>query len=188
MNTLKVSQKNAIIEQIYKRLYWDKRVSMVDIQIESTGGEITVRGIVDSYIKKNAALEVVLATEGVRGVNDQVVVNLSLRRPDAEIKSIIRREIDSFSLSHVENIQVNVLDAIVKLSGRVYQKCLKALAASLCWELSGVKDCLNQIVILAPSEGAPAKISVARAKKSLVRPAYEAPFSEHLAYCASQLC
>ena len=146
-----------IMNRICQKLYWDKRVSMTDIRVEADRGIITIKGVVDSDFKKRAALEVVATTDGVWNVKDEIVVKPNLVRSDDELKATILEEFNGFTLMPDERIVVTVHEGVAKLTGRVHQKRIKALAASFCWELSGVRDCLNQIVLIGSPTGLPAQ-------------------------------
>ena len=138
-----------LLERIWKRLYWDKRVSMVDVKVDCghSPGSVIVSGVVDSMFKQEAALELVRNTDGVHTVEDMLSVQLGLHRSDETIRAIIEMELKDVPWQRGEVVHVVVFGGVVKLTGVVYRKRTKAMAAGFCWELSGVRDCLNHIVL-----------------------------------------
>ncbi len=129
------------------RLTWDKRVSAYDVHIEVKEGEVTLNGTVDSSEKKRAALEVIKTTEGVWNVHDQIIVDTGMCRTDKELHDILVQVLSHLRLRPGEDIKVLVNDGAVCLDGTVQRSRLKALADSLAWELSCVKDVFNLIQI-----------------------------------------
>jgi osmotically-inducible protein OsmY len=112
-------------------------------------------GFVDTSYKRNAALEAVSSVEGVWSVEDHIVVPADYFRTDDELKRIINAQLNEMVRLGGEHIEVDVVDGVVKLEGEVFRTRLKALAASIAWELSGVRDCLNFIDIIDPPHRAP---------------------------------
>ncbi len=141
--------ENVLLETIGKRLYWDKRISLVDVKVEIGAGRggVIVTGVVDSRFKKEAALELIRGTEGVHLLEDRLTVQLGLHRSDRTLLSIIEAELTAVPWQAGENVHVSVFAGVVKLTGTVFRKRTKAMAAGFCWELSGVRDCLNHIVL-----------------------------------------
>lgn len=138
-----------LLERIGKRLYWDKRISMSDVKVGSgpTPGSVIISGVVDSIFKKDAAFELVENTDGVHFVEDLLSLQPGLHRSDDAIRSIIEAEMKEVKWQHGEMVHVVVFGGVVKLTGTVHSKGTKAMAAGFCWELSGVRDCLNHILL-----------------------------------------
>lgn len=146
---------NALRRLINDRIKWDKRVSLADLNVSVEGGVVTVSGSVDTSFKKNAALEIITTTEGVWKIEDKIIVPGDYFRSDEEIEEILVGEISEMVKIGGEFIEVEVDEGIVRLSGEVLRPRLKAFAASMAWELSGVKDVFNDITVLYPSQYSP---------------------------------
>jgi osmotically-inducible protein OsmY len=144
-----LQHKDEVLERIRQRLYWDKRISMIDVHVEEgvAPGSVVVFGAVDSTFKQEAALELVRNTEGVLAVEDRLAVHFGLHRSDDTLKAIIESELREVPWQKGEAVHVVVFGGVVKLTGTVYRKRTKAMAAGFCWELSGVRDCLNHILL-----------------------------------------
>lgn len=143
------------VQRIKERITWDKRVSLSDLNITMKNGTVVLNGYVDTSYKKQAAYDIVTSTEGVWSVENHIVVPSDYFRTDDEIKKIVEAQITDIIKLGGEHIEVEVIDGIVKLEGEVFRPRLKALASSIAWELSGVRDCLNFIDIVVPPHRVP---------------------------------
>lgn len=152
MNTLNKRNQNDcdLLTKIRDRIKWDKRVSLADLEIVVQGSSVIVSGYVDTSYKKSAALEVISNTEGVWFLEDRIVVPADYFRADDEINKILKEELEELVKIGGEHIEVSVLDGIVKLEGEVFRPRLKAMAVASAWELSGVRDVVNNIKICDP--------------------------------------
>lgn len=137
-----------IARRVRDRIQWDKRVSKSDLAVKVANGILVLDGTVDSRYKERAAIEVAESTEGVDTVINRISVPTSFRRSDDEIKNILETEVKSMGLEPDEIIAVAAQDGVVFLTGRVFDSRRKARAAGFTWELSGVKDCHNEIQIV----------------------------------------
>ena len=154
-----VSQKdphhNELARKINERLKWDKRVSPADFEVVVRGSAVIISGFVDTSYKKQAALELISDIEGVWSIEDRIVVPADYHRTDDELKKILSTELDDMIKIGGEHIEIDISDGIVKLEGEVFRPRLKALAVGLAWELSGVRDVLNDIQIVEPPHRVP---------------------------------
>lgn len=151
-----------LLERIGKRLYWDKRTSMADVKVDigPSVGSVIISGVVDSIFKKDAALELVENTDGVHFVEDQLSFQPGLHRSDEAIREIIEAEMKGVSWKKGEMVHVVVFGGVVKLTGTVHSRGSKAMAAGFCWELSGVRDCLNHILLVDEPSLAEAQLAL----------------------------
>lgn len=144
-----------LLSKISDRIKWDKRVSLADLDLIVHGSSVTVSGSVDTSYKKNAALEVISNTEGVWSLEDRIVVPGDFFRTDDEITKILKVELEEIVKIGGEHLEVSVSDGVVKLEGEVYRPRLKAVAVAAAWELSGVRDVVNNIEIREPPQRVP---------------------------------
>ncbi|WP_413558923.1 BON domain-containing protein [Bdellovibrio sp. HCB209] len=152
--------RNSLIDtdlrrKIVERLKWDKRVSPADFDVIVRGCAVIVTGSCDTSFKKMAALELVSDFDGVWSIEDRIVVPSDYFRSDEELKKLISESIEEFVLIGGEHIEVSVEDGVVNLQGEVFRPRLKALAVGSAWELSGVQDVLNNILIIDRPRRAP---------------------------------
>lgn len=134
------------------RLTWDKRVSAHDVLVEVDSGHVILTGKVDTEVKKKAAIEDIKTTEGVWDVEDRIEVLPNMKRSDEEIRTLLSEIMSQVWLKPGEKILVSVYDGIVYLEGTAFRRRVKALADSLAWELSCVKDVYNLIQLKEPSQ------------------------------------
>lgn len=151
---------SVLLAKICDRIKWDKRVSPADFDVVVNGSAVIVSGTVDTSFKKNAALEVISNTEGVWSLEDRIVVPGDYYRTDDEITKILKEELEEIVKIGGERLEVSVSDGIVMLEGEVYRPRLKALAVGAAWELSGVRDVVNNIEIREPPHRIPLSVDL----------------------------
>ncbi|WP_413576123.1 BON domain-containing protein [Bdellovibrio sp. HCB290] len=161
------TQKNNPIDtdlrrKICERLKWDKRVSPADFDVIVRGCAVIVTGSCDTSFKKMAALELVSDFEGVWSIEDRIVVPSDYYRSDEELKMLIEQSLEDFVKIGGEHISVFVEDGVVTLEGEVFRPRLKALAVGSAWELSGVVDVINNIMIVESPRRAPSFLNADR--------------------------
>jgi len=147
--------QNELAAKIMERIKWDKRVSPADFDVVVRGSAVIISGFVDTSYKRQAALELISDIEGVWSIEDRIVVPSEYYRTDDELKKILTRELDEMIKIGGEHIELDVVGGIVKLEGEVFRPRLKALAVGLAWELSGVRDVVNNIQIIEPPHRVP---------------------------------
>ncbi|MEK2689161.1 BON domain-containing protein [Bdellovibrio sp. GT3] len=160
MGTQKINPIDTDLRRkICERLKWDKRVSPADFDVIVRGCAVIVTGSCDTSFKKMAALELVSNIEGVWSIEDRIVVPSDYYRSDEELKMLIEQSLEDFVKIGGERIEVLVEDGIVTLEGEVFRPRLKALAVGSAWELSGVADVVNNILIIEPPRRAPSFVN-----------------------------
>ncbi|WP_413585573.1 BON domain-containing protein [Bdellovibrio sp. HCB274] len=156
MGTQKINPVDTDLRRkICERLKWDKRVSPADFDVIVRGCAVIVTGSCDTSFKKMAALELVSNIDGVWSIEDRIVVPSDYYRSDEELKMLIEQSLEDFVKIGGENISVFVEDGVVTLEGEVFRPRLKALAVGSAWELSGVVDVINNIMIVESPRRAP---------------------------------
>lgn len=147
--------ENELRRKICERLKWDKRVSAADFDVIVRGCSVIVTGTCDTSYKKTAALELVSDFDGVWSIEDRIVVPSDYYRSDEALKRLVTESIEELVMIGGEHIEVSVEDGIVTLEGEVFRPRLKALAVGSAWELSGVQDVINNILITDRPRRAP---------------------------------
>ena len=148
-------EQNELAAKIMERIKWDKRVSPADFDVVVRGSAVIIYGFVDTSFKRQAALELISDIEGVWSIEDRIIVPAEYYRTDDELKKILNAELDGMIKIGGEHIELDVVEGVVTLQGEVFRPRLKALAVGLAWELSGVRDVLNNIQIIEPPHRVP---------------------------------
>jgi osmotically-inducible protein OsmY len=139
-----------IKKDIVDKLYWDSRVDASNIRIDINEGEVMLFGIVPHYTAKQAALEDVCATLGVKRIKDQIVVRYSTARipTDEELCANILNTLSlNASINH-RDIKVTVDGGQVALGGAVESYWQKMKAEELIYDIIGVIEVVNKLSVV----------------------------------------
>lgn len=140
-----------IREDVILELRWNPRISRTAMDIEVEEGVVTLSGTVDSYVKRWAAEEAVLAIRGVRAVANELEVRLpkSSEREDAEIAEEALRVLDANDVLSDAFIKVTVSGGWITLTGTVDWNFEREEAERAVHALWGVRGLSNQITVRA---------------------------------------
>ena len=124
----------------------------VEIAVSGDGGTVTLRGTVESFAQRRAAVQDAEETEGVYEVDDQLVVDLlgDYRREDDEIRGIALQFLTWDVEVPVESIDVQVDDGWVTLSGEVDFQFESDAAFDDVAGLYGVVGITDEITVSTP--------------------------------------
>ena len=129
-------------------LFADDRVKGRDVSVETTNGEVYLRGKVDSEEAKTAAAEVTRGIEGVKNVkNDLQVVPASARKAVTADDKAITKSVEA-RLSKdpdLKKIDVRTDAGVVMLSGQVANISAAARASEMAHKVDGVKAVKNEL-------------------------------------------
>ena len=129
-------------------LFSDGRVKGREVSVETTKGEVFLRGKVDSEEAKSAAMDVVKGIEGVKNVkNDlQVVPPAARKAVTADDKAITKAVESRFSKdAQLKKIDVRTDAGVVVLSGEVPSISASAKASEMAHRVDGVKAVKNEL-------------------------------------------
>ena len=129
-------------------LFSDGRVKGREVSVETTKGEVFLRGKVDSEEAKSAAMDVVKGIEGVKNVkNDlQVVPPAARKAVTADDKAITKAVESRFSKdAQLKKIDVRTDAGVVVLSGEVPNISVSAKASEMAFRVAGVKSVKNEL-------------------------------------------
>jgi osmotically-inducible protein OsmY len=120
--------------------------------VSGDGGTVTLRGTVESFAQRRAAVQDAEETEGVYEVDDQLVVDLlgDYRREDDEIRGIALQFLTWDIEVPVESIDVRVDDGWVTLSGEVDFQFESDAAFDDVAGLYGVVGITDEITVSTP--------------------------------------
>ena len=139
-------------DAVRRQLDEDPEVRAHDIAVTASDGVVTLTGFVDSYAEKLSAEQSVTRVRGVRGVANDIDVNVRDERTDPEIAKDAVHALQSHT--NVPNrVTVTVRSGLVTLEGTVEWMYQKAAAESAVKYLKGVRSVSNLIRI---SQAAPA--------------------------------
>lgn len=105
----------------------------------SDTGNVILRGAVDSGSERSIAEKIVKSIAGVRSVINEVEIRAVEQRTDDEILADVRRMLQWDAYVDSGDIQVEVKDGIVTLSGNVRSPAEKRRSVGLSW-VSGAKQ------------------------------------------------
>ena len=136
----------------------DSRVKGRQIEVETTGGRVMLRGKVDSDMAKRAAEGITAGLDGVKSVkNDLEVVALSTRDAveekdeaiTARVKEHIAKDSQLMKDSRVKDADINVQTnaGVVSLTGEVPDITTSAQASWTTRQVPGVKSVKNDLTV-----------------------------------------
>jgi hyperosmotically inducible periplasmic protein len=133
-------------------LFADERVKGREVSVETVGGQVFLRGKVDSDEGKKAAEEIAKGVEGVKSVkNDLQVVPSSARKAvTADDKQITKAVTARLAKDpQLKKIDVRADAGVVVLSGEVQTMAQSARASDLAHRIDGVKSVKNELRVAA---------------------------------------
>ena len=131
-------------------LYADDRVSGTDVNVDTHGGMVTLRGKVASADQKRVAEEVAKTVDGVTSVrNDLQVVPATERKAvnaeDKDLKSAVQSRIKQDAHLKGADIDVRVDAGVVTLIGDVKDLGTRARASEVARSVPGVRSVKNEL-------------------------------------------
>lgn len=137
-----------IQEQVIEELAFDPTVTSNDIAVTASNGVITLRGTVPNLTEKWNAVSAVKRVRGVRGIADELDVELPFehRRDDSDIAFSIERRFTSSTVIP-STVTFVVKDGFVTLGGDVPWNYQREAAASEAGAVLGVRSVANEITV-----------------------------------------
>lgn len=144
MNTKTLDLQEEVIEE----LAYEPRIIADDIAVTVKDGVVTLRGSVPTFNQKWEAEDAVKRVRGVRGIADDLVVDLPTMhvRTDSDIALAIERRFASNSLIP-SDVKFIVRDGHVTLSGEVPWYYQGQEAAYEARRVVGVRDVANLVTV-----------------------------------------
>jgi osmotically-inducible protein OsmY len=135
-------------EQVIEELAFDPRVTSDDIAVSVKEGIVTLRGSVPNFYQKWEVENVVKQVRGVRGIADELVVDLPTIhvRNDTDIALSIKHRFESNALIP-SDVTFIVQDGSVTLSGEVSWYYQLQEAAYEARRVTGVRNVANLIMV-----------------------------------------
>jgi osmotically-inducible protein OsmY len=135
-------------------LDWEPVVDDRNFAVAVKDGIVTIRGTVDSYLKKRAAEQAVRRVEGVRGMASEVEVRLAPehQRSDTEIAQAAVTALRWHSLVPEDRVKVEVDNGWVTITGDLDWQYQLAGAEQSVQALTGVRGVSNLVGIRRPAD------------------------------------
>src|SRR5260370_1641394 len=128
---------DTIRKDVAFELEWDPVLSDQDIGVVVKDGVVTLTGTVPSLWMKLEAEKAAKRVYGVRGVANDIQLNLTTKRTDSEIARDAVEELENHLLIPSDKIKVTVRDGWVTLEGEVRWQFQRKLAKSALRTLVG---------------------------------------------------
>ena len=144
-----------LVDEVLDELERDTLVRETDVSVDVDAGTVTLTGTVDSGAARLAAEEAAFRIAGVIGVLNELRVQEAGQetRTDAEIMQAVPRALARVLLGSSDQIQANVTNGVVTLTGRVDLWREYDDAARAARGLPGVRDVRNQIRVEPELQG-----------------------------------
>lgn len=152
----------ALTMKVQAALVGDRSVNANDIEVETRDGVVQLSGFVDSEDARSAAVMRARSVTGVAEVRN----DLSLRnddRPatepasDTVIAARVRNSLGKVELAQGSDVNVEVSEGVVQLSGFVQSTEEKVRAGDAASRVAGVRDVENHIALTGENESVPKK-------------------------------
>ena len=153
----------AITAQVKTRLLADEKTRSINMNVDTKGGVVTLRGTAPTESAKERAEEIAKAVDGVQVVANALIVGDSSMNPqtataktkevaeegehmagDAWITTKVKSQLLADSDVKGLDINVSTKDGIVTLAGRVPTTAMRDKAISLAKDVKGVKEVNTQ--------------------------------------------
>lgn len=150
-----------------------------DINVSVSEGKATLTGVVEEDVNKDLAKQIALGVEGIREVDNQILVQADYVRPgkapkrsygdmidDASISAAVKSKLSWNAHTNGLGTEVTTMWSKVTLVGMAPSQKVKDLAGSLALNTRGVLAVDNQLVINDPTPGS-AAVAVQQASDDL---------------------
>lgn len=155
------SNDNIITGRVGRRLTADPDVQRYAIDVDTLDGVVYLRGKVDTQAIKTSAETIAKNTDGVVNVVNELVVEADREGDatdgDVAIKTRVGTALSGDDDVRRVNIDVDVQDGVVTLSGVVHNETEAAEAERLAREQEGVLEVKNELKVEQAEAGDPEK-------------------------------
>lgn len=140
----------ALIAKIEAKFAADPEVSPFEIDVDSEDGVVRLSGAVETEKERTEAEQLARNVEGVKGVKNEIVLgDLSAGEvvSDAWIVSKIKAKLTADPEVRASQIDVDAVQGVVTLSGKVPSTAVRNEASSLARDTKGVRKVENKLVV-----------------------------------------
>lgn len=132
-------------------LLYDPRVRAYEVGANAEGGQVTLTGVVGTLEAKRAAQSLAENTVGVTSVRNGIEVRLPSPKSDMEIEGSVEMGLAIDAVTESYEIETEVEDGVVTLSGTVDNFYEKAQAEGVAAGVAGVVAVDNQLEVEDPT-------------------------------------
>ncbi len=134
---------------VMDELSWDPKLNSAEIGIAVKNGIVTLSGHVDNYTKKLAAEDAAKRVKDVKGIVEEITVELSLegKHTDQELAQAAINALRWNNAVPDQNIQVEVEKGWLALEGHLDWQFQKDAAFNAVKDISGLKGVTNLLNI-----------------------------------------
>ncbi len=141
----------ALTTKVKAKLAADPEINPFKIDVDTDNGMVTLRGRVDEEGDRTEAVKLARQTSGVRGVHDEIQVGAApvdeAPGADAAIATAVKAKLAADPDVSSLNVDVDVEDGVVTLSGVVRSDYAKTHAEELAEKVGGVRSVNNEIQV-----------------------------------------
>ena len=141
----------AVTAKVKTKIASDPELNPFDIDVDTLDGVVTLRGRVSSREKAQEAEKLARHTEGVSRVENRLEIGASQtvgeRVDDAAIASKVDAKLVAATDIAANNIDVDVQDGVVTLSGVVKSAAAKHRAEEVAETVEGVRRVVNELEV-----------------------------------------
>ncbi len=138
--------------KVWAALTEDKTAEASEINLEVYKGVVQLNGFVDNAKEKTHAGEVAKAVEGVKGVENNLMIKQAEQTAggvidDSTVTSKVKTALIGNADTKAHDIKVETRGGVVQLSGFVSSEAQKTAATKVAQSVEGVKSVKNSISI-----------------------------------------
>jgi osmotically-inducible protein OsmY len=152
-------------KDVMDELTWQPSIKSSEIGVSVSEGIVTLSGTVDTYAQKREAEKAALRVEGVKGIAEDIVVDLPFgnKKDDSDIAKAAINALRWDTMVPDEHIKVKVDNGWVTTEGKVDWLFQKVAVNNAISNLTGVKGVTNLVTVTprANPEDVKKKISAA---------------------------
>ena len=136
-------------EDVIEELKWDPKLNAAEIGVAVKNGIVILSGHVDNYTKKLAAEEAVKRMKDVKGIAEEITVQLSFdgKRTDEELAQAAVNALKWNNAVPDQNIKVEVEKGWLTLEGHLDWQFQKDAATNAVKDIIGLKGVTNLLTI-----------------------------------------
>jgi osmotically-inducible protein OsmY len=145
--------------KVKAELLYHRHVSGTKTEVYVKDGIVTLKGVAASQAQKDLTTEYAKDIDGVKGVENEIVVSKSLETPgettgekvdDASITAQVKGSLLVHRSTSMLKTKVTTNDGVVTVSGTARNEAEKALVTKLVTDINGVQSVVNNMTVAAP--------------------------------------
>jgi len=141
----------SITASVKTRLAENPDVKAHQIDVDTIDGKVTLTGEVTSSAMRSEAIRVAQRTEGVVSVRDNLTVGsgprIATKVDDVGITTRVKAKLAEDDAVKARNIDVDTLEGVVTLTGKVQSREERSRAAQIAQATSGVRSVRNLLEV-----------------------------------------